>query len=182
MFKQIIIPITLFFMIACGEKPNKQEKFLANYQEFCGYAYEGKATINEISSGGAFENVRLIMILETCEDDLIRMPFYVGSDHSRTWVIQMKDGHLHLSHDHRYEDGSQHEANFYGGYSDDRGTDFKQYFPADEQTIKERPGRLINTWSKAFDIEGGNYFYRLYQNDVLRFEVVFDLTNQLPID
>ncbi len=177
-----LIPIfTTLFLVACTDSQNHQENFMTNYQDYCGNAYEGNATITEIGGGEAFAEARLVMVLESCEDDMVRIPFFVDDDRSRTWILQMKDGNLHLSHDHRYEDGTEHEANFYGGFADDRGTTLLQYFPADERTIEERAGRSINTWSKEFGLAELNYYYRLYLNDELRFEAVFDLSNPLPI-
>ncbi|MCC5941890.1 MAG: hypothetical protein JJU37_10145 [Balneolaceae bacterium] len=180
--KQLITISILFFLVACTEGEQVQEAFLINYQDYCGHAYEGEATLADIGGGEAFESARLIMILENCDDEMVRIPFHVDDDRSRTWIVQMKENQLYLSHDHRYEDGTGHEANFYGGFADDRGTVLKQYFPADEQTIEERPARSINTWSKEFDLAELNYYYRLYLNDELRFEAVFDLTNPLPIE
>ncbi|TVQ50831.1 MAG: hypothetical protein EA362_01455 [Saprospirales bacterium] len=171
----------LLLLTACKNQVAVQDQFLENYQQFCGYAYEGKATINKLASGALFENMRLVMILESCTENEVRIPFHVGEDHSRTWIVQKKNGALHLSHDHRYEDGTEHEANFYGGYADERGTIYTQYFPADEKTIENRAIRIINTWSKEFDMVERKYYYRLYQEGELRFEVVFDLKNPLEL-
>lgn len=174
--------LSLFLLTACKSQVEVQDQFLMNYQEFCGYAYEGEATINKLASGALFEGKRLVMILESCTEKEVRIPFHVGDDRSRTWIVQEKDGVLHLSHDHRYEDGTEHEANFYGGYADERGTEHIQYFPADDRTIEERPIRIINTWSKEFDLEEKKYYYRLYQEGELRFEVVFDLNRPMTSD
>lgn len=172
----------LLFLISCTEKENIHGNFLTSYSDYCGHAYEGETTLADIGGGEAFEGVRLLMVLKECDEEMVRIPFYVGDDRSRTWIVQMKDGKLHLSHDHRYEDGTEHDNNFYGGFADEQGTVLKQFFPADERTIEDRPERSINTWSKEFDLAELTYYYRLYLNDELRFEAAFDLTNPLPVE
>ena len=180
--KSLISLLTLALFIACTEEQQVQGNFLVNYEDYCGYAYEGTTTLSDIGGGEAFENARLLMILESCDDEVVRIPFHVDDDHSRTWIVQMKGERLHLSHDHRYEDGTEHDNNFYGGYADDRGTVLEQFFPADERTIEDRPARNINTWSKEFDLAELTYYYRLYLNDELRFEAAFDLANPIPVE
>lgn len=169
---------------SCGAPPDNGSQFLANLGEYCGYSYEGRTTEFSLGSGDGehpLENPRMLMVLEECSDDEIRIPFHVDDDQSRTWVLQMRHGQLHLSHDHRYPDGTEYNQNMYGGYSDARGSGRKHFFPADEFTITERPQRDINIWSKEIDPDNDRYYYRLYLEGQLRFEATFDLSNPLPI-
>ena len=169
---------------SCGAPPDNGREFLSNLGEYCGYSYEGRTTEFSLGSGDEphpLEDPHMLMILEECSEDEVRIPFHVDEDQSRTWVLQMRDGQLHLSHDHRYPDGTEYDQNMYGGYSDARGTGLKHFFPADDFTITERPQRDINIWSMEVDPESDTFWYRLYLEGVLRFEATFDLGNPRPI-
>lgn len=167
---------------ACGSADH-QTAFLGNYAEYCGFAYRGESTLVELGEDHPLEGADLLMILQHCAEDEVRIPFHVDEDRSRTWIVRrVDDGHLHLSHDHRYPDGTEYDANLYGGYSDGEGDSLTVHFPADERTIAERPAREINRWSKSFDHANEQYFYRLYLRDTLRYEARFDLSNPLPVD
>ena len=50
---------------------------------------------------------RLVMHVRDCSADEVRIPFWVGEDHSRTWVVTRTETGLRLKHDHRHEDGSE---------------------------------------------------------------------------
>jgi hypothetical protein len=168
-------------LISCADEAEHQANFLTNYSDYCGYAYKGQTNFVDLAGGDLFENAELTMILASCDDKEVRIPFHVDDDTSRTWTVKMTPRGIHLSHDHRYEDGSQHDANFYGGYADEEGNTFLQYFPADQRTISERPARVANRWAKEFDLAEMKYFYRLYLNGELRLEAEFDLSDPVEI-
>ncbi len=158
-----------------------QHAFLDRYQRYCGAAYEGRSVMVDLGDDHPLDGARLRMTLAECGTDEVRIPFQVNDDRSRTWILARTEAGLRLAHDHRYEDGTEHDANLYGGYADDRGSNTKQFFPADARTIADRPTREINVWSKEFDEEGGRYYYRLYLRDELHYEAEFDLTRPLPL-
>jgi hypothetical protein len=54
-----------------------------------------------------------------CGDDEVRIPFHVGADRSRTWVLSRSAAGVRLKHEHRHEDGVEDEISRYGG--DTRG-------------------------------------------------------------
>lgn len=174
---QLFIPVLIvaYLLTGCDDEQTSQVAFFDHYQQYCGYAYKGETTYLDLADD-SFDGAALTMILESCTETEVRIPFIVDEDSSRTWIVQMTDDGLHLSHDHRYPDGTEYDQNFYGGYADDEGTEFLQYFPADERTIEERPQREINRWAKEFDLENERYYYRLYLRDELRFEAEFDLS------
>jgi hypothetical protein len=179
-FITALIIASLFFLTGCDDEQTSQSSFIDHYNEYCGYAYKGETTYLDLGDD-SFDGADLTMILESCSEDEVRIPFIVDEDSSRTWIVQMTDNGLHLSHDHRYPDGTEYDQNMYGGYADDKGTEFLQYFPADERTIEERPQREINRWAKEFDLENERYYYRLYLRDELRFEAAFDLSNPVAL-
>jgi len=165
------------FLTACDSGTVSQQAFLNAYQPYCGHSYSGHTSFIDLGEDHELDGADFTMILQECSEEEVRIPFIVNEDSSRTWIVKMTQHGLHLSHDHRYPDGTQHDQNFYGGYADDEGTAFLQYFPADHRTIEDRPQREINRWAKEFDPENERYFYRLYLRDELRFEAEFDLSS-----
>ncbi len=177
----LLILCTLLFL-ACRPGEKTDERFFENYFDYCGYAYQGRSVMVDLGEDHPLEGAELMMILDHCTDNEIRIPFYVNDDRSRTWILRRTEQGLHLSHDHRYEDGTPYDQNLYGGYTDGKGTAYKQFFPADARTIEERPARVINVWSKEFDRENERYYYRLYLEGELRYEAEFDLSKPIPLD
>jgi hypothetical protein len=159
--------------MACA--PDDQRAFLDHYAAYCGATYEGRSVLVDLGDDHPLDGARLRMTLESCDADEVRIPFQVDDDRSRTWILTRDDRGLRLAHDHRYEDGTEHAANFYGGYADDTGSATRQRFPADDRTIADRPAREINVWEKEFDLENQRYYYRLYLRGELRYEAEFDL-------
>jgi hypothetical protein len=163
--------------------------FIVNYIPYCGNVYSGRSVFVDLGEDSPLLDAELTMTLSECSESEVRIPFYVDEDQSRTWILSMQDGALRLEHDHRYEDGSEYEANFYGGFAmDNENTHFEHYpeyaissetilfFPSDDRTIADRPARNINVWSKEFDLENQRYYYRLYLEGRLRYEAEFDLS------
>jgi hypothetical protein len=122
------------------------------------------------------------MHVRGCDDPTRRLevPFHVGDDHSRTWVLTRTDDGLRLKHDHRHEDGSDDAVTMYGGETASPGTASRQEFPVDAESIAlfEREGldvSVTNTW--AMEIEPGQRFlYELARPGGRMFQVEFDLT------
>lgn len=182
--KLLLCGLVFSFLSGCTPSADSGKAFLSELSDFCGYRYQGETTVFSLGTGDGthpLEDPVMWMTLSECSDEEIRIPFQVDEDRSRTWVLQMRNGRLHLSHDHRYPDGTEYDQNRYGGYSDDRGTSYKHFFPADAFTISERPQREINVWSKEIDKENKLYYYRLYLEGELRFEATFDLAEPHPL-
>ncbi len=122
------------------------------------------------------------MHMRECHADELRIPFYVGNDRSRTWVLTRTGDGLRLKHDHRHEDGTPDAVTMYGGNTTNPGTATRQEFPVDAAPIAmfEREGltaSLVNVW--AMEIEPGQRFvYELARPGTERlFRVEFDLTS-----
>ncbi|HSI89213.1 MAG TPA: hypothetical protein VK918_09165, partial [Pyrinomonadaceae bacterium] len=78
------------------------DTFWGELNKLCGKAFAG--TIAEDSSASPdFAGKALVMHVRSCEKDRIRVPFFVGDDRSRTWVLTRKGDRLELKHDHRHE-------------------------------------------------------------------------------
>lgn len=175
-------------------EPAPADAFMAAIASHCGQAFAGRIVANEPASPtpDAFEGKALVMHVRGCDDPTreLRVPFHVGDDHSRTWVITRTERGLRLKHDHRHEDGTPDEQTMYGGDTASEGTAMRQEFPVDQESIElfGRTGADVsttNTW--AMEIEPGKRFlYELSRpegglNPEGRlFQVEFDLTT--PVD
>lgn len=118
---------------------------------------------------------RLVMHVQSCSDAEVRVPFHVGDDRSRTWVVTRTSTGLRLKHDHRHEDGTPDATTEYGG--DSRGDDAVTVeFPADEFTAKLLPAAATNVWTLSLE-PAGTFTYALRrETSPRRFRVEFDLT------
>jgi hypothetical protein len=72
---------------------------------YCGKTFEGE--IISAPAGDDFRDKRLVMHVLSCSTDKILIPFNVGDDRSRTWVLTYTNGTIELKHDHRHADGKQ---------------------------------------------------------------------------
>jgi len=152
------------------------DRFFALITQHCGKAFEGKTVVDSEPSP-AFAN-RLVMHIRKCSDSQLQIPFHVGDDASRTWIITKTGSGLSLKHDHRKQDGSDDPLTMYGGHTTDAGYDHMQSFPADQYS-KELfiasgiPQSVGNTW-QIFVYED-KFAYRLIRQG-REFRVEFDLT------
>lgn len=159
------------------------DAFLAALTRHCGQAYAGRIVANRPATAtpDPFEGKALVMHVRGCEDPAreLRIPFHVGDDRSRTWVLTRTAGGLRLKHDHRHLDGSEDAVTMYGGDTASPGSAQRQEFPVDAASIAmfEREGlkaSSANTW--AMEIEPGSRFlYELARPDGRLFQVEFDL-------
>jgi len=160
-------------------------QFLADVAALCGNAYGGRIVANDPAQpGDPFEGQALVMHVRTCEPGRVLVPFHVGENRSRTWVLTLLGDRIRLKHDHRHEDGSEDELTQYGGDSTTRGLATRQEFPVDQFSIDlfNRTNRSVsttNTW--AMDIQPGRTFtYELSRPGRL-FRVEFDLTTKVAV-
>ena len=150
----------------------------ARLSALCGKAFAGRIVSPPVAADASFSGQRLVMHVRDCTRDTIRIPFHVGDDHSRTWVITRTPTGLRLKHDHRHKDGSEDKVTQYGGDSTVPGTATRQEFPADAFTkaLLIREGNTAganNVW--AIEITGVTFAYELRRPSRF-FRVDFDLT------
>ena len=158
------------------------DSFMTSIAQHCGQAYAGRVTVNEPpAADDPFEGKDLVMHVRDCSDDEIRIPFHVGDDRSRTWIISRTYDGIRLKHEHRHEDGSDDAITMYGGETTDDGTVSRQEFPVDQQSVRlfEDQGlnaSMNNVW--AMEIEPDERFvYELARPGTERlFRVEFDLS------
>lgn len=176
--KKNFVLLSLFsafaIMNAQTEKPS--EIFWNNLQKHCGKAYEGK--LAEHITRDDFAGKKLVMHVKKCTADEIKIPFYVGDDRSRTWVLTKKDGVITLKHDHRHEDGSHDKITNYGGTSSNHGMKNVQFFPADQETATLIDYASTNIWWITLDDK--TYSYNLQRvGSKNPFNVYFDITKEV---
>ncbi len=152
--------------------------FIESLRTLCGQAFEGSVT-ESVPPDPAFEAARLVMHVRSCEGSEIRIPFHVGDDRSRTWVIGIEEDGLHLAHDHRHDDGTHDAVTLYGGGTQGEGSADRQEFPADAYTAGLVPAASTNVWTLAF-VPGGSFVYALRREGTERsFRAEFDLANPI---
>ena len=185
----------LLGLAACGDKaadapapaPVEQapaDAFLAAIAGHCGQAYAGRIVANQPASAtpDPFEGQALVMHVRGCDapEREIRIPFHVGDDHSRTWVLTRTAEGLRLKHDHRHQDGTPDAVTMYGGDTVDAGTAQRQTFPVDAESVAmfKRAGlnaSLDNTWAMEL-VPAKTFVYELSRPNGRLFRVEFDLT------
>lgn len=171
--KYITLLLASSLVVSCGHKTTPD--FFKTFSQYCGQTYEGK-TVFPDDPGHDFAGKKLIMNIAECSDKEIRVPFQVGENTSRTWVITRTSKGLLLKHDHRHADGTPDDLTMYGGYEDELSTAFKVNFAADEATAIMLPEASTNVWSLSFDEKNNQFIYYLTRHDKPRYKAVFDLT------
>lgn len=170
-----------------GNTPSPQQIFFASLRAECGKAFAGRVVADQPAPMGEdpFAGKLLVMHVRECSDTELRIPFHVGEDRSRTWVITRTPAGLRLKHDHRHEDGSEDVLTQYGGNTTDAGTTRRQAFPVDAESIalfkrEQRGASVTNTWS--MEIEHGRVFaYQLSRPGGRLFRVEFNLAEQVAV-
>ena len=177
-----LLPLALL-VAGCATTPavTPQTSFFERLQALCGKAFEGRVVTSEAADND-MRSQRLVMHVRECSADTIRIPFHVGADRSRTWVITRAGTGLRLKHDHRHEDGSEDVRTQYGGDTAGPGSAARQEFPVDRYSkdlfVRENiPQSVTNVW--AMEVVPGRVFaYELRRpNRFLRAE--FDLSRPI---
>lgn len=160
--------------------PPEQEKFWAELRALCGQAFAGKIAESTSATDAAFAGKSLVMHVRACGENEIKIPFHVGDNRSRTWVITRTSVGLRLKHDHRHEDGTADKITQYGGDTASAGTARQQDFPANSFTAELIPAAKTNVWSFLFSPEKTLSYRLVRASEGRRFRVEFDLTKPVP--
>lgn len=152
--------------------------FWNHLSSLCGQAFEGELITHPEGETG-FVNQRLVIHVRDCHEDWIRIPFSVGEDRSRTWLLTRREDRIELKHVHRHEDGTPDEVSMYGGQATNQGRATAQYFPADEQTRQVIEAAFSNVWVIEIEPEQ-TLSYGLWRLGTPRvFRIDFDLTRSV---
>lgn len=167
--------------VALAASSRPADLMFAELGKLCGQRFAGRVVTTD-PADAAFADKPLVMIVASCNADEIRVPFAVGEDRSRTWIVSRTATGLRLKHDHRHEDGTEDELSQYGGDTLTPGTATRQEFPADafSRTLflgKGNPKSVDNVW--ALELKPGRIFAYELRRPNRRFRVEFDLTRPL---
>jgi len=180
----ILATLALAGCVTAPATPAPADAFFARLASLCGQAFEGQIASPAVEADAAFAGKRLVMHVRECSSDTIRIPFHVGTDRSRTWVITRTASGLRLKHDHRHEDGSEDRLTQYGGDTVNAGTAARQEFPADAFSkamfVRENiPQSVANVW--AMEVEPGRLFGYELRRPSRYFRVDFDLSRPVAL-
>lgn len=184
----VVSAIVTMALTGCAHMQGRstQDQFMTAIAQHCGKAYAGRIVANtpKATTPDPFEGKALIMHVRGCANPTQRLdiPFHVGDDHSRTWVVTRTSTGLLLKHDHRHQDGSADVVTMYGGDTSTEGTAQRQEFPVDAESIASfkqngLTGSVNNTW--AMEIHDNTFVYELARPNGRLFRVAFDLTQPL---
>lgn len=155
------------------------QQFWSRLSALCGNAYAGYLTIGTEDSDRAFGEAELKMHVKDCLDDEIRIPFHVGDNRSRTFIVRRDGDTLTLHHRHLDENGEIDEPHGYGGATQSDGSARRQEFVVDDATKAKLPETRYNVW--ALEVVPGQMFaYELQRPEEDRFfRVEFDLAETI---
>ncbi|ABV38811.1 conserved hypothetical protein [Shewanella sediminis HAW-EB3] len=178
----LLAAVATMLSLPVSATTSEQDAFFDSIAAHCGKAFEGSVTAGN-SADSAFRGKSLIMHVRECSDSELKVPFHVGNDHSRTWVITKTKYGLHLAHDHRHQDGTEDKVTMYGGMTSDMGSETEQSFPVDAYSINNfRENGLdvsiTNVWHMY--IKPTEFTYRLTREE-RDFRVDFDLTKPVAL-
>lgn len=162
--------------------PSPQQQFFQRLRALCGNAYQGRV-VSADAADREMAGQRLVMHVRDCTDSEVRIPFHVGEDRSRTWVVTRSATGLRLKHVHRHRDGTEDTRSRYGGDTIGPGSARRQDFPADSFSrdlfVRENIAESItNVWTMEI-VPGATFAYELRRpRRFLRVE--FDLGRPVP--
>lgn len=150
-----------------------QLAFFKQIHSMCGARFEGQSSFPD-DPDDAFYGLPLVAVIESCEENVIRIPFKVGDDTSRTWILSRTPAGLELKHDHRHDDGTPDEITMYGGTADTPGTATSQSFPADAYTANLIPEATTNEWFLTLSDDARTLIYYLERHGKPRFKATLE--------
>ena len=169
--KKIISVLTVVVLLTSCKHKGKNS-FFNTLSMHCGKTYIGK-TVFPDNPTHDFAGKKLVMHVAECSDTEIRIPFKVGEDTSRTWIISKTPQGLLLKHDHRHADGTPDEITMYGGYADTNSNATTHNFVADAYTAKLLPEAKTNVWTLSFDNNNTQFSYYLKRHNKPRYKAIF---------
>jgi hypothetical protein len=175
---------------------NPQDVFFERLSLLCGKAFPGQLVSTDDADADMVGKA-MVMHVTNCDLDEIQIPFHVAGEddawnRSRTWIITRTENGVRLKHRHRHEDGSLDKVSNYGGDTANEGTEGRQEFPIDAESISlfKTEGlqqSLTNTWAMELSPPGTKdpeFAYQLQRPEgphVRNFRVAFDLSAPIEI-
>jgi hypothetical protein len=173
-----VLAVFCIGVAACTTQPveTPTDQFWNRLSSLCDKAFEG-AVVEAPPGDSTFANKTLTMHVRECSDSVVRVPFHVGEDRSRTWVLTRTTHGIRLKHDHRHADGQPDSVTQYGGDSRAPIMSSRAEFPADSFTKALIPAAATNVWTVEVDTAQSKFAYALRREGTTRrFRVEFDLS------
>jgi hypothetical protein len=167
MMRSFVFPLAALVLAACATPPapnDPQAQFFDNLQTLCGQSFTGRLEVGDPTLDKDFAENPLRMGPVSCGKDRVAIPFAVGADASRTWIITRTAAGLTLKHRHAHGE-SEDALSQYGGDTISPGEPTRQDFPADAFSIalfqrENRPASVENVWSVEIT-PGARFSYAL---------------------
>lgn len=153
---------------AAAQAKDGRGQFFATLKSLCGQQFEG-VLVYPKDPQHDFAGKRLQADFAACSERQIKMPFQVGADKSRTWIIIRTPAGLALQHDHRHADGTPDAVTMYGGMASTTGSTLSQSY----YTARLVKGAATKVWSISISADGTILTYHLERNAQPRATVVF---------
>lgn len=169
---------------ACATAPapsGPQDAFMSGLNDLCGKRFVGRVVTTDAADAD-FASSRLLMHVRDCSPTEVGIPFAVGEDRSRRWIVTRTGEGLRLKHDHRDPEGVIHGYHMYGGDTAGPGTASRQEFPVDQESIDQfiAGGAQVSTTNVwAVEVHPGRMFAYELRRANRHFRVEFDLTKPL---
>ena len=161
---------------AFAQAQDARDQFFATMQSLCGQQFEG-VLVYPRHGQHDFSGKRLVADFASCSETQVKVPFQVGEDKSRTWIISRTPAGLALQHDHRHADGTPDAITMYGGMASSEGSARSQSFLADDYTARLVKGAATNVWTISVSADGSTLTYHLERDQQPRATVVFKRAN-----
>jgi hypothetical protein len=176
---KVLALVAIALLAGCATPRPAPRDLFDHLSALCGKAFGGRIVSPPVAADASFAGKALVMHVRECSSDVIRVPFHVGDDASRTWVVSRTTSGLRLKHDHRHRDGSEDKLTQYGGDSAGPGAGTRATFPADAFTraLLVREGNAAgaaNVW--AVEVHPRRVFAYELRRPGRFFRVEFDLT------
>lgn len=155
-----------------------QDAFFANLKTLCGQSHDGVMVAGDPVLDKDFAESALRLGPVVCSGERVAIPFAVGDDQSRTWIVTRTPTGLQLKHRHAHGE-VEDTLSRYGGDTRADGSPTRQDFPADAYSIalfqaENRPASVTNVWT--IEIEPGQRFSYALRRPGRHVEVAFALT------
>ena len=82
---KLLTLIFVFLSFSCSTQ-SYEDQFLNHLKSLCGKTFNG-TVVSPLKENDPFTGKELRFTVATCSDTELRMPFQVGEDKSRTWIL-----------------------------------------------------------------------------------------------
>lgn len=173
--------LALLVFAACSgpsSADDPQTAFWKELRTLCGRAFAGAVT-DVTALDSALLGQPLVLHVRACYNAEIRMPFHIGDDNSRRWILHRTEHGLRLEHDIRRPDGSPDPLRGYGGETRDAGTSLRQSFVADAKTTEMSPASTGAVWTLEISPDSAFVYSLVRPGGGGTFRAQFDLREEV---